>query len=78
MKKQMTIKKRNAALLALALGTGSALAVDGVWVTNATGGNWDDLGKWVDDSIPGGVGATADSGPRPPAISSPCSATRPP
>lgn len=59
----MTIHQRNAALvllLTLAFGTGSAMAVDGTWVVNAGGGNWDATGKWVDEIIPGGVGATAD------------------
>lgn len=60
MKTQTTISRLSAALLALALGTGSALAVDGTWVTNATGGNWDATGKWVSNIIPGGVGSTAD------------------
>jgi fibronectin-binding autotransporter adhesin len=58
-RKHLIINPRNAALLALALGTGSVLAVDGVWVTNASGGNWDDASKWV-GGVPGGVGSTAD------------------
>jgi autotransporter-associated beta strand protein len=59
-RKHLILNHRNAALLALALASGNARAVDGVWVVNAGGGNWDDTGKWVGDSIPGGAGATAD------------------
>ena len=46
-------------LLALALGTGSALAADGTWGGNFSG-NWSLNTNWVGSVIADGVGATAD------------------
>ena len=57
MKKHMTIKRLNAALLALAFGTGNALATDGVW--KDTSGNWSAAGNWT-GGVADGVGATAN------------------
>ena len=56
MKKHMSINSLNAALLALALGTGNALAADGTWIDAA--GSWGDATKWT-GGIPDVAGATA-------------------
>ena len=59
MKSHMKINRLTPALLALALGTGSALAADGTWGGNFSG-NWSLNTNWVGSVIADGVGATAD------------------